>query len=197
MLTVPGEPRDVRVTPMNSTTVLVEWKAVNGKDQNGLIRGYQIHVQEVNKGGDYVNEPLKYDVADGNAEEFNVTGLQPDTDYSVQVAAVTRKGDGTRSRPKNVRTLGGVPTRPDIMVKFLHDEPQTAVEIQWSRPNHTYGQLLNYRLRYGRVDSSFREEVEIDTDEHRRAIKDLDRGARYEFRLAGRNSIGWGQEGSY
>lgn len=49
--------------------------------------------------------------------EVNITGLQPDTRYSVQVAALTRKGDGDRSVPVHVRTPGGVPNRPQVNVK--------------------------------------------------------------------------------
>ena len=164
------------------------------KEQNGLIRGYQIHIQEINKAGDFINDPLRYDVADGTAENFNVTGLQPDTEYSVRVAAVTRKGDGTRSRSQRVKTEGGVPTRPDILLRLVQDEPQMSVEVQWSTPNHTYGVLQSYRLRFGRVDSQLRDELDITPNDHQTTIKDLDRGTRYEFRLAGRNHIGWGQD---
>ncbi|XP_054161906.1 tyrosine-protein phosphatase Lar-like isoform X2 [Oppia nitens] len=191
---VPGEPRDVRATALNSTSILVEWLAPIHKEQNGLIRGYQIHVQEVNGNGDLINDPIRFDVADGMAEEYNITGLQPDTDYAIQVAAVTRKGDGTRSRSTSVRTLGGVPSKPDILIRLLQDEPQMSVEVQWSRPNHTYGQLMKYKLKYGRMDSNNREEMEIESQEQHRIIKDLDRGARYEFRISGSNVIGWGQE---
>lgn len=49
--------------------------------------------------------------------ELNVTGLQPDTMYSIQVAALTRKGDGDRSAPVNVKTPGGVPNRPALNLK--------------------------------------------------------------------------------
>lgn len=97
----------MKVAAINSTAITVRWKPPANKDRNGLIRGYQIHVQEITRDGDLVNEPKRYDVADENAEEYNVTKLQPDTLYSVQVAAVTRKGDGTRSRVKTERTLGG------------------------------------------------------------------------------------------
>ncbi len=193
-MSVPGEPREVKATALNSTAILVEWLAPLHKEQNGLIRGYQIHVQEINANGDFINDPLRYDVADGMAEDYNVTGLQPDTEYAIQVAAVTRKGDGTRSRSKNVRTLGGVPTRPDFQIRLLQDEPQMSVEVRWSLPNHTYGQLLNYKLRYGRFDSTHRDEIEIEPQEQHRVIRDLDRGSRYEFRISGRNAIGWGQE---
>ena len=35
----------------------------------------------------------------------------------IQVAALTRKGDGTRSEPVNVKTPGGVPSRPEVDLK--------------------------------------------------------------------------------
>jgi len=60
---------------------------------------------------------MRFDVLDGSAQELNVTGLQPDTKYSVQVAALTRKGDGARSPPVTVKTPGGVPNRPSINLK--------------------------------------------------------------------------------
>lgn len=62
-----------------------------------------------------MNEPLRYEVQ--GALEYNVTDLQPDTYYLIQVAALTRKGDGARSAPVTVRTPGGVPVRPTINLK--------------------------------------------------------------------------------
>lgn len=46
-VTVPGDPQDVKVSAINSSTIHVEWKPPKAKDQNGVIRGYHIHVQEV------------------------------------------------------------------------------------------------------------------------------------------------------
>lgn len=43
---VPGDPQDVKATPVNSTTINVTWKPPAEKDRNGIIRGYHIHVQE-------------------------------------------------------------------------------------------------------------------------------------------------------
>lgn len=37
----------MKVTPINSTAIHVEWKPPKSKEQNGVIRGYHIHVQEV------------------------------------------------------------------------------------------------------------------------------------------------------
>lgn len=53
---------------------------------------------------------MKFEILDGILD-YNITQLQPDTKYSVQVAALTRKGDGDRSNPQIVRTPGGVPIR--------------------------------------------------------------------------------------
>lgn len=43
---MPGEPQDVRVNAINSTTLHVIWKEPLEKDRNGIIMGYHIHVQE-------------------------------------------------------------------------------------------------------------------------------------------------------
>lgn len=191
---VPGEPRHVKVMALNSTTINVRWKAPGNRERNGLIRGYQIHVHETIKNGDLVNEPMRFDVADENADEFNVTGLQPDTEYVVQVAAVTRKGDGSRSHAKPIKTMGGVPTRPDMSVHIVDEEPHLKVQVQWKAPTHRYGILENYRLKYRRIDLTQSKEMEIAPTEDHIMLDNLDRGARYEFLLAGKNGIGWGQE---
>ncbi|XP_011061760.1 PREDICTED: tyrosine-protein phosphatase Lar isoform X8 [Acromyrmex echinatior] len=191
---VPGDPQDVKVTPINSTTIHVEWKPPKTKEQNGVIRGYHIHVQEVREEGkDLLNEPIRRDVHEG-VLEVNITGLQPDTRYSVQVAALTRKGDGDRSVPIHVRTPGGVPNRPQVNVKVLSRGPDV-LELEWGQPTQTYGSLLGYRIRYGIKNQTLKEEFIEDTRQHTYKITDLgEQGVDYEFRVAGKNDIGFGQE---
>lgn len=46
VLTVPGDPQDVKVQSINSTAIHVQWKPPLEKERNGIIRGYHIHVQE-------------------------------------------------------------------------------------------------------------------------------------------------------
>lgn len=71
------------------------------------------------QGKSLLNEPMRYDVLGDSVLEYNVTGLQPDTKYSIQVAALTRKGDGDRSPPVNIKTPGGVPNRPALTLKYV------------------------------------------------------------------------------
>ena len=114
---VPGEPLNVQALAVNSSAVEVTWDPPADGDRNGVIRGYQIYVQPKNTNSMYYSMPLRFNTATGNVNRYNVSGLQPDTKYSVQVAALTRKGDGSRSQPVRVKTPGGVPSRPNIDLK--------------------------------------------------------------------------------
>ncbi|XP_050086198.1 tyrosine-protein phosphatase Lar isoform X1 [Anopheles aquasalis] len=190
---VPGDPQEVKASPVNSTTIYVTWKPPKEKNRNGIIRGYHIHVQEMkDEGKGLLNEPMKFDVVDGL--EYNVTGLQPDTKYSVQVAALTRKGDGDRSAPISVKTPGGVPIRPTVTLKILERDPTVSIELEWERPKQTYGELRGYRVRWGVREQALHEEVLQGTHVNMKRITDLERGVEYEFRVAGMNHIGIGQE---
>ncbi|XP_076293559.1 tyrosine-protein phosphatase Lar isoform X3 [Lasioglossum baleicum] len=191
---VPGNPQDVKVTPINSTAIHVSWQPPKSKEQNGVIRGYHIHVQEVREEGkDLLNEPIRCDAGE-MVLEVNITGLQPDTRYSVQVAALTRKGDGDRSAPVHVRTPGGVPNRPQVNVKVLSRSP-VVVELEWAEPTETYGNLLGYRIRYGVKNQTLKTELIDGTVNRTYKINDLEeQGVDYEFRVAGQNEIGFGQE---
>ncbi|KAM3960723.1 tyrosine-protein phosphatase Lar-like [Aphomia sociella] len=191
---VPGEPQDVKVSAINSTSIHVTWKPPQEKEKNGIIRGYHVHVQEVREEGkNFLNDPMRFNVMDETTLELNISGLQPDTKYSVQVAALTRKGDGDRSTPESVKTPGGVPNRPTVNLKVLEREPIVSIEIEWARPSQTYGDLLGYRLRFGIKDHLLDEEnFSTKTTSHK--LTDLERGVQYEFRVAGKNHIGIGQE---
>ncbi|XP_026732873.1 tyrosine-protein phosphatase Lar isoform X1 [Trichoplusia ni] len=192
---VPGEPQDVKVIAINSTSIHVTWKPPQEKEKNGIIRGYHVHVQEVREEGKgLLNDPMRFNVMDETTLELNISGLQPDTRYNVQVAALTRKGDGDRSTPVSVKTPGGVPNRATVNLKVLEREPVVSIELEWSKPSQTYGDLLGYRLRYGIKDQPLEEVNFPGTKVHSYKINDLERGVQYEFRVAGKNHIGIGQE---
>lgn len=60
---------------------------------------------------------MQVNIQELNVMDANITGLQPDTKYTIQVAALTRKGDGNRSAPVEIKTPGGVPHRPELTIK--------------------------------------------------------------------------------
>ena len=108
---MPGEPRDVAAKPFNSSTVVVHWKPPADDKQNGVIRAYQIYIQPRNTVSQsvsqsaskvylfiyfylwnvqeglhqYYSQPLRFNTGNPDVTSYNVTGLQPDTKYKIQV----------------------------------------------------------------------------------------------------------------
>ena len=91
-------------------------------------------------------------------------------------------------------TPGGVPNRPTINLKIVKEEPTVSVQVSWSRPTQTYGELKGYRLRYGPKDSEMTEVALDGSQQLSRLVEGLERGLDYEFRVAGKNHVGYGQE---
>lgn len=129
---------------------------------------------------------MKFEILDG-VMDYNISGLQPDTKYSVQVAALTRKGDGDRSNSQTVKTPGGVPIRPVVNLKVLERDPTVSIELEWERPAQTYGELRGYRVKWGVKDHNKLQEEMLGAHLNTKRIKDLERGIEYEFRIAGFN----------
>ncbi|XP_023318195.1 tyrosine-protein phosphatase Lar isoform X3 [Trichogramma pretiosum] len=193
---VPGDPQNVKATAINSTTIHVEWEPPKPYDRNGIIRGYHVYVQEVREESQtQLNEPILSIILEEKVLQTNISGLQPDTRYDVQVAALTRKGDGARSLPAHVKTPGGVPGKPQLTVKVMSREDPIEIEVEWKKPQETFGKILGYRIRYG-VKNQTLKEINIEGDQRfSYRITDLEeRGVDYEFRVAGRNAMGYGQE---
>ena len=87
-----------------------------------------------------------------------------------------------------------MPNRPTVNLKIVKEEPTVSVDVAWSRPTQTYGELLGYRLRYGPKDDEMTEIFLDGAQIQHRLIEELERGLEYEFRIAGKNRIGFGQE---
>ncbi|XP_072904496.1 receptor-type tyrosine-protein phosphatase delta-like isoform X11 [Hemitrygon akajei] len=200
METIPsGPPRKVEVEALNSTAITVLWRSPVPNKQHGQIRGYQVHYVRIEH-GEPRGQPMLKDVmladaqweTDDSAEhEMIISGLLPETTYSITVTAYTTKGDGARSRAKLVSTMGAVPGRPRLLVS--HTQMNTAL-IQWHRPVETFGPVLGYRLKFGRKDSELLTTLEFtERDDHYTAT-DIHKGTSYVFKLSAKNKVGFGEE---
>ncbi|XP_069784900.1 receptor-type tyrosine-protein phosphatase delta-like isoform X13 [Narcine bancroftii] len=183
-------PRKVEVAALNSTALKVMWRSPVPNRQHGQIRGYQVHYVEV-EDGEAKGRPLIKDIMLADAQEMIISGLQPETTYSITVAAYTTKGDGVRSRSKLVVTKGSVPNKPTLSVHLLQEG---TVGLEWQPPSETFGQLLGYQLHLGCVDVSPLRTLEFSDHERQYVLHHLNKGATYVFRLAARNSAGLGME---
>ncbi|XP_061776864.1 receptor-type tyrosine-protein phosphatase F-like isoform X11 [Nerophis ophidion] len=187
---MPGAPpRKLEVEVVNSTTIRVTWKPPLQSKQHGQIRGYQVIFSRL-ENGEPRGQPDMLDVTLPEAQEATIGGLQPDTTYSVTVAAYTTKGDGARSKAKVVTTTGAVPGKPTMMISTTMGN--TAL-IQWQPPKDMVGELVGYYLQYKRVDDDAYTSRELrKTDDHY-TVTGLHKGATYVFRLSARNRAGNGE----
>ncbi|XP_066298195.1 receptor-type tyrosine-protein phosphatase delta-like isoform X2 [Branchiostoma lanceolatum] len=186
---VPGPPRRVNAEPINSTYIMVTWRPPRPELANGNVRGYQIHYQRLSPSAEPVGYPMMKDVMNPETEEMAIGALEPDTKYSVQVAAYTLKGDGQRSKPKEVSTLGNVPNKPPVELTRTRD----GVQVEWTTPTRTFGAVRGYRVRYGRKGEDLRVmQFSASTDYY--VFTGLAKGTLYEFRISAKNGAGFGEE---
>ncbi|XP_071010623.1 protein tyrosine phosphatase receptor type Fa isoform X2 [Oncorhynchus clarkii lewisi] len=197
---MPGAPpRKVEADVLNSTALRVTWKPPLQVKQHGQIRGYQVVYSRL-ENGEPRGQPSIMDVslpeAQWNVEdtmdyEAVITGLLPETTYSVTVAAYTTKGDGARSKAKVVTTTGSVPGRPTMMISTTIGN--TAL-IQWQPPKEMVGEHVGYQLQYKRMEEeSFTVKDFKKTDDHF-TVTGLHKGATYVFKLCAKNRAGTGEE---
>uniref|UniRef100_A0A673N341 protein-tyrosine-phosphatase n=1 Tax=Sinocyclocheilus rhinocerous TaxID=307959 RepID=A0A673N341_9TELE len=186
---------------LNSTSIKVMWRSLLPGKQHGQIRGYQVHFVRV-ENGESRGLPLIKDVMladaqwemDDTAEyEMVIGGLQPDTTYSITVAAYTTKGDGARSKPKLVVTKGAVPGPPFLSV---NQNSETTALVRWQPPDFFAPglEVQGYRLQFGRKDVSPLATLEFGPQELEYSISNIHRGATYIFKVSAKTRSGFGEE---
>ncbi|XP_056132984.1 protein tyrosine phosphatase receptor type Fa [Lampris incognitus] len=197
---VPGAPpRKVEADALNSTALRVTWKPPLSVKQHGQIRGYQVVYSRLENGEPH-GQPVIMDISLPEAQwrdedsvdyEAIITGLLPETTYSVTVAAYTTKGDGARSKAKVSTTAGAVPSKPTMMISTTIGN--TAL-IQWQPPKEMVGQHVGYQLQYKRAEEeAFAVKDFKQTDDHF-TVTGLHKGAVYIFKLCAKNRAGNGEE---
>ena len=87
-------PTPVRISGMTSSSITVQWGAVDCIDRNGDITGYSVWYEVQGSGSTQTR-----DVSGGDTRQSTIPGLNPSTTYSIEVAAVNSAGIGVYSDP--------------------------------------------------------------------------------------------------
>ena len=90
-----GAPRGLTSASVGSRSLGVVWGTVPCPHQRGSITGYRLC---------YSNGTSIVNTTGEGSRQYNLTGLTPFTNYSVQVAAVNDGGTGPYSAPLTVET---------------------------------------------------------------------------------------------
>ena len=102
-------PPDVAVTDVNSSNITVQWGSVPCIHQNGAIIGYSVQYGVIGSG-----DTQTVTVYGATVNEATITGLNPSTAYSIQVAAINGAGTGLYSDPEMAETL---PSEADMSIR--------------------------------------------------------------------------------
>ena len=78
--------------------------------------------------------------------------------------------------------------------RLVKKDPTITMDIEWTKPMETYGELKGYRVRYGHRGEKLTEILITDPNVQHQEISNLEKGIEYEFRVAGINRVGAGQE---
>ncbi|XP_070261052.1 receptor-type tyrosine-protein phosphatase F isoform X6 [Myotis yumanensis] len=175
-----GPPRKVEVEPLNSTAVHVSWKLPVPSKQHGQIRGYQVTYVRL-ENGEPRGPPIIQDVMLAEAQETTISGLTPETTYSITVAAYTTKGDGARSKPKIVMTTGAVFAKNFHVAAAM----KTSVLLSWEVPD-SYKSAVPFKILYNG------QSVEVDGHSMQKLIANLQPNTEYSFVLMNRGSSAGG-----
>ncbi|KAJ8316349.1 hypothetical protein KUTeg_006363 [Tegillarca granosa] len=150
---VPSQPpKGVQASSINSQSIKVLWSPPPRFTLHGILQGYKI-----------IYKPVRHDEDESDADTvttnelgWTLTGLAKFTNYSLQVLAYTRKGEGVRSSPIYVRTMQDKPERPaDIKALPVNS---SSILVAWKSPLHKNGILTKYSLYY---QNSSKDSLEI------------------------------------
>ncbi|XP_044124229.1 receptor-type tyrosine-protein phosphatase S isoform X3 [Bufo gargarizans] len=192
-------PRKVEVEVLNSTAIKVFWRSPVQNRQHGQIRGYQIHYVKMENGEakwlphirDVMLADAQWEKDDTAEYEMIIDGLQSETTYSITVAAYTMKGDGARCKPKVVTTQSAVSGKPDLSVSQISE---SSLLLQWEPPSESVGQVLGYRLQFGRIDAKVLSDLEFGAEEKKYTANNIHKGAKYIFKMAVKSRAGFSEE---
>ncbi|XP_068223029.1 cell adhesion molecule Dscam1-like isoform X2 [Palaemon carinicauda] len=150
---VPSEaPRDVQCTSLSSTSLLVQWTTPSLTAIHGILQGYKVMYRPVHPTRFFHPDDIKDKTIVALRTQLN--GLERYTNYSVTVAAYTRRGSGIRSDPVYCITDEDVPG-PVESVKALAVDSQSVL-VAWRPPKAPNGVITKYTVHLDHPDQQVR-----------------------------------------
>ncbi|XP_021698631.1 Down syndrome cell adhesion molecule-like protein Dscam2 isoform X2 [Aedes aegypti] len=189
---VPSKPpEDIRCSSTSSTSIKVSWQPPPQQHMNGLLQGYTVYYESVSEesisNGDMETRKTSSLIA-------SLTSLRKFSNYSVQVLAYTRMGDGVISPPVFCQTEEDAPEAPSD-IKIAISSP-SSLYVSWLPPNEPNGIITRYNLYMRAVNG--REEISNDKrnllpHQHYFEAKQLQGHTEYQFWVSASTSIGEGK----
>ncbi|XP_033213818.1 Down syndrome cell adhesion molecule-like protein Dscam2 [Belonocnema kinseyi] len=152
-------PQNVACAALNGQNIQVTWKPPPSDKVHGVVQGYKL-VYEAANGATETELQGSPETRITHALSAVLHGLNPYTNYTVQVLAYTRAGDGVSSTPVSCTTEETVPGAPERVKAVASAED--AVVISWLPPRRPNGVLTKYTVFIRVLDQG--QEVKIIKD---------------------------------
>ncbi|KAG7198654.1 hypothetical protein KM043_006011 [Ampulex compressa] len=180
-------PQDVRCTALTSQSLQVSWDPPPDSSLNGILKGYKVMWENM----DTVTESTKTEMKTTNALTLVIHDLQKYTNYSVQVLATTRAGDGVASAPLYCVTHEDLPEVPAGVKAVVSSA--TSIIVSWKPPLRSNGNITTYNVHIRGVGPEGKLH-RLPAHQTSYQAENLLKRNQYEFRIAAVTSVGEGQQ---
>ncbi|XP_066139979.1 cell adhesion molecule Dscam2 isoform X2 [Euwallacea fornicatus] len=185
-------PMDIRCTSPTSQSIQVSWQPPPNEDCNGNIQGYKLTYEPVLD--EYLRANDVMETRKTTALITVITGLRKFTNYSLQVLAFTKVGDGLMSIPHYCQTEEDVPGAP-IDIKVAAASAQS-LRVSWLPPLDPNGVITKYSLYRRSTDG--RQEIDngkqiISSHTTAFEVKNVQQHVEYQFWVTASTRVGEGQ----
>ncbi|XP_046683014.1 Down syndrome cell adhesion molecule-like protein Dscam2 [Homalodisca vitripennis] len=135
-----ASPRQIQCEPASPESLQVTWQPPPETLVHGIIQGYRLYYEPTEDMQDVTQVQTKITTA----LTTKLHGLLKYTNYSIEILAFTRVGDGAKSERIYCRTKEDVPD-PPANIKAMLESPDIAV-VAWLPPTHPNGIILKYGI---------------------------------------------------
>ncbi|XP_026667760.1 Down syndrome cell adhesion molecule-like protein Dscam2 isoform X6 [Ceratina calcarata] len=147
-------PQTVACAALTGQTIQVTWKPPPSDKVHGVVQGYKLLYEAASA---VLEQQAGRETKIVHALSTVLHGLSPYTNYTVQVLAYTRAGEGVTSSPVSCTTEETVPDAPERVKAVTSNED--AVVISWLPPRRPNGILTKYTVHIRVLDQG--QEVKI------------------------------------
>ncbi|XP_073812140.1 Down syndrome cell adhesion molecule 1 isoform X15 [Musca autumnalis] len=144
-----GKPQNIKVEPVNQTTLRVTWKPPTRSEWNGEILGYYVGYKLSNTNSSYVFETVNFLTEEGKEHSLELNNLRVYTQYSVVIQAFNKIGAGPLSDEEKQFTAEGTPSQPPSDTSCTTLTSQT-IRVSWVSPplESANGVIKTYKVVY-------------------------------------------------
>lgn len=139
-------PEDIRCAALTSQSLQISWQPPPAHHTNGLLQGYKLNYEPISD--DIINANDDIETRKTTALTTVLTNLRKFSNYSVQVLAYTRMGDGVLSNAAHCHTEEDAPESPADIKVFVSSAQ--SLFVSWLPPIEPNGVITRYNL-YTRV----------------------------------------------